>query len=81
MFNLTSEEIDDLRAKLLAAVLTRALEGQLADLAMLLAKDLDGFSALMNDLGQTLIPVETDAVGHRLWDAVQEQIRQSSASN
>lgn len=53
MLRITCDELDDLRIKLLAAVLTGALQGQIADLALLLAKDLDGLSTLMSAEGES----------------------------
>ncbi len=64
MLRITADELDELRIKLLAAVVSGAVGDDTAKQCEILAKDLDGLATLLALEGQTCIAPPPDAIGN-----------------
>ena len=53
MLKLTIDDLEEMRFKLIAAVVTEELQGEAAELAKLIARDLDGLAAHFENDGFT----------------------------
>ena len=66
MLRVTCDDLDELRIKLLAAILCGAVGDDTAKQCEILAKDLDGLATLLINEGQTCIAPPPGAVGNLL---------------
>lgn len=72
MLRITIEELEELRLKLLAAIFTGAVHGEMARMCQVCALELDGLSVLLREAGESAICPPADELGHLIQTAIEE---------
>jgi hypothetical protein len=80
MLQITIRELEDLRVKLLAAVLSGSFELDASELAFIIAKDLDGLVALLEHQGVTSVCADRQ-LADMAQVAIEDRRKRSSASS